>query len=69
MKPISCCPFCQSNMVSSVELDERQWSVVCNTCKATGPQMVTEQEAIARWESVSQPANGGVAQMVSKLFG
>lgn len=69
MKPVQCCPFCHSDHVSSIELDERQWAVICNHCKATGPQVESEQEANARWDAVCRTASSRILWLIAKLLG
>lgn len=45
------CPFCGSQQIEITEWDENVHAfwVSCDTCGATGPNGITEAEAIERW--------------------
>lgn len=51
---ITVCPFCGSQRVSCIEIDQNEWSVTCEGCKANGSSRPTSMEAIDAWQAVAE---------------
>lgn len=43
------CPFCLSDRVVPIEVDQAVWAVCCRGCKTIGPHGSAELEAIKLW--------------------
>jgi len=43
------CPFCASEEVVPLEIDQAVWAVFCRCCKAIGPHTASQAEAVRRW--------------------
>ena len=51
---ITACPFCRSQRVSCIEIDQDEWSVTCEGCKANGSSRPTSMQAIDAWQAVAE---------------
>ena len=55
-REIAPCPFCGSPRVSCIEIDQSEWSVTCEGCKANGSSRPTYVQAIEAWQAVAEKA-------------
>lgn len=46
---IECCPFCDSWIARTCEIDVNKWAVVCGKCEAIGPIAKSEGGAVEKW--------------------
>jgi hypothetical protein len=46
---IECCPFCDSSIARTCEVDVDRWAVVCGKCEAIGPSAKSEGDAVEKW--------------------
>lgn len=43
------CPFCDSTELEPSEITDTAFTVYCNKCHSSGPEGVTMEEAIRKW--------------------
>lgn len=48
---VGSCPFCNSDAVRCMEIDQGVWTVCCSWCGTMGPQSRSLQLAVARWNA------------------
>lgn len=45
------CPFCSSDQIGDIEVDQGRWAVCCSRCGTIGPHCRSPELATARWNS------------------
>jgi uncharacterized Zn finger protein len=67
MNSIERCPFCKSEKTSLLQLDRREWVVVCDDCGATGPIAYIPVKAREAWGMAVLPST--TSSLTQRLFG